>query len=99
MWTTVPRIVEPSVRRRVVAHGHVQGVFFRDTVRREAGARGVSGWARNRADGTVEAVFEGAPEAVDALVELCRSGPGHASVSSLDVAEEAPEGLDGFDVR
>jgi acylphosphatase len=87
------------VRRRVVAHGRVQGVFFRDSVRRAAAGRGVAGWARNRADGTVEAVFEGAPEDVEALVALCRAGPGHASVSSVDVAEEDIEGLSGFDVR
>jgi acylphosphatase len=82
----------------VRAHGRVQGVFFRDSVRREAARRGVGGWARNCGDGTVEAVFEGEPEAVDALVELCRSGPGHASVERLDVEDEEPEGLTRFDV-
>jgi acylphosphatase len=87
-----------AVRRRVRAHGRVQGVFFRDSVRREAARRGVAGWARNCGDGTVEAVFEGEPEAVDALVELCRSGPGHASVERLDVEEEDPEGLTRFEV-
>jgi acylphosphatase len=87
------------IRRRVVVRGRVQGVFFRDSVRREAARRGVAGWARNRADGTVEAVFEGAPEAVDGLVEFCRRGPGHSDVSRLDVSSEAPEGLRGFDVR
>jgi acylphosphatase len=86
-------------RRHVRAHGRVQGVFFRDSVRREAGRRGVAGWARNCADGTVEAVFEGPDDAVDALVELCRAGPGHAEVSRLDVETEEPEGLDGFSVR
>ncbi len=88
-----------TVRRRVRAHGRVQGVFFRDSVRREAARRGVAGWARNCRDGTVEAVFEGEPDAVDALVELCRSGPGHAEVSRLDVEDEEPEGLPNFDVR
>jgi len=83
----------------VRARGRVQGVFFRDSVRREAESAGVAGWARNCPDGTVEAVFEGEPDAVDRLVEACRRGPGHASVLSLDVAEEAPEGLDGFSVR
>ncbi|MGI8781395.1 MAG: acylphosphatase [Solirubrobacteraceae bacterium] len=87
-----------TVRRRVRAHGRVQGVFFRDSVRRAAGRAGVSGWAANRSDGTVEAVFEGAPEAVERLVELCRSGPGDAAVKRLDVADEPPEGLDGFRV-
>ena len=80
------------------AHGRVQGVFFRDSVRREAARRGVAGWARNCWDGTVEAVFEGDPDAVAALVELCRSGPGHAEVSRLEVHDEEPEGLSRFDV-
>jgi acylphosphatase len=91
--------VKPSVRRRIRAHGNVQGVFFRDSVRREAQSRGVAGWARNCADGTVEAVFEGDPDAVDALVEYCRSGPGHATVASLDLAAEEPESLSGFAIR
>jgi acylphosphatase len=87
-----------TVRKRVRAHGRVQGVFFRDSVRRAAQAAGVAGWAANRPDGTVEAVFEGQAPAVGRLVELCRAGPGHADVSRLDVAEERPEGLTGFDV-
>ena len=88
-----------AVRRRVVVHGHVQGVFFRDSARREAGSRGVAGWVCNRRDGAVEAVFEGEPDAVDALVEFCSRGPRGASVERVDVAEEEPEGLSGFEVR
>jgi acylphosphatase len=84
------------VRRRVVVHGRVQGVFFRDTVRREARSRGVAGWAANRPDGTVEVVFEGEPEAVEALVDFCRRGPGRAEVSRIDVTAEETEGLEGF---
>jgi acylphosphatase len=76
----------------------VQGVFFRDSVRRAAGRCGVAGWAANRSDGTVEAVFEGEAEAVERLVELCREGPGHSVVERLDVSEEEPEGLKGFSV-
>jgi acylphosphatase len=87
-----------TVRKRVRAHGRVQGVFFRDSVRRAAEAAGVAGWAANRPDGTVEAVFEGQDEAVERLVELCRAGPGHAEVSQLDVADEEPEGLADFDI-
>ena len=87
------------VRRRVRAHGRVQGVFFRDSVRREAQRRGVAGWARNCSDGTAEAVFEGPAEAVEAMVAFVRSGPGHAEVSDVDVASEEPEGLSGFGVR
>ena len=87
------------VRRRAVAHGRVQGVFFRDSTRREAERRGVAGSARNTSDGTVEVVLEGAPDAVEAMLEFLRAGPGHASVSSLDVATEEPEGLSDFSVR
>ena len=76
----------------------MQGVFFRDSVRREADSRGVAGFASNEPDGTVLAVFEGAPGAVDALVAFCRDGPGHAEVERLDVTEEEPEGLSGFSV-
>lgn len=83
-------------RTRVVVHGHVQGVFFRDTVRRQALAAGVAGWVRNNRDGTVEAVFEGEPEAVDRLVRVCHEGPRGARVDRVDVADEAPEGLVGF---
>jgi acylphosphatase len=88
-----------AVRRRIKAHGRVQGVFFRDATRREAQRRGVAGWVSNAHDGTVDAVFEGDPEAVDALVEHCRNGPGHSLVGRLEVAEEEPEGLSGFEVR
>ena len=87
------------VRRRVRAEGSVQGVFFRDSVRREARERGVAGWAKNRADGSVEAVFEGEPDAVEALVEFVRKDPGHSNVQSVDVSEEEPEGLSGFETR
>jgi acylphosphatase len=82
-----------------VARGRVQGVFFRDSTRREAERRGVSGWAANRSDGAVEAVFEGDPGAVEAMVEFIRRGPGHAEVSDVEVREEDPEGLQGFSVR
>jgi acylphosphatase len=88
-----------TVRRRVRAHGRVQGVFFRDSLRRAADSAGVAGWAANRPDGTVEAVLEGPVEAVERLVELCRGGPGHAEVERLEVDDEAPEGLEGFRVR
>ena len=88
-----------TVRKRVRAHGRVQGVFFRDTLRGAAGRAGVAGWAANRSDGTVEAVLEGEPDAVDRLVELCRGGPGHAEVERLDVSDEEPEGLSGFEIR
>ena len=87
------------VRRRVIVHGRVQGVFFRGTTEAEAARRGVAGWVRNRSDGCVEAVFEGDPDAVAALVAFCGRGPRHALVSRIEVLEEAPEGLRGFRVR
>ena len=86
------------IRVRVVIHGWVQGVFFRDTTRRRAQQRGVSGWVRNRADGAVEAVFEGAGEDVESLVDFCRSGPRGAQVERLERFDEIPEGLTGFSV-
>lgn len=87
------------VARRVVVHGSVQGVFFRDTTRRKAQSRGVSGWVRNRSDGAVEALFEGEPQAVDALVAFAREGPRGAQVDRVDVEEAQPEGLGGFEIR
>ena len=87
------------MRKRVVAHGHVQGVFFRDSARQRAQAAGVAGWVENRPDGTVEAVFEGEPDAVETLVRWMREGPRGAEVEQIDVDEEDPEGLSGFDVR
>jgi acylphosphatase len=84
------------IRRRVIVHGRVQGVFFRDTVRTQALRRGVDGWVRNNRDGTVEAVFEGERDAVERLVELSRAGPRGASVTRMDVFEEEPEALSGF---
>jgi acylphosphatase len=77
----------------------VQGVFFRDSARRRAEAAGVAGWVSNRGDGAVEAIFEGGPEAVEAMVEFCRRGPGRAEVERLEVSEEEPEGLSGFQIR
>jgi acylphosphatase len=79
-----------------VIHGHVQGVFFRDTTRRQATARDVAGWVRNNPDGTVEAVFEGEPDAVDAMVRFAHEGPRGAVVQRVDVIEEQAEGLSGF---
>jgi acylphosphatase len=91
--------IRSVIRRRVVVRGRVQGVFFRDSVRRLAGRLGVRGWVANRWDGAVEAVFEGEPDPVDRLVDFCRKGPRGAQVDSVDLAEEEPEGLTGFAVH
>ena len=80
------------VRKRVVVSGYVQGVFFRDSTRREAARRGVAGWVCNRRDGAVEAVFEGPPA-------FCSSGPRGADVDRVTTSTEEPEGLVGFEVR
>jgi acylphosphatase len=86
-------------RRRVVVHGHVQGVFFRETTRRRALTAGLSGWVRNRPDGAVEAVFEGERDTVERLVAFMREGPRGARVDWVDLVHEEPEGLSGFEVR
>jgi acylphosphatase len=86
-------------RRRVVVHGNVQGVFFRDSAESEAKSAGVAGWVRNRDDGAVEAVFEGEPGAVEQMVDWCRSGPSQADVNEVEETEEDPEGLSDFEVR
>jgi acylphosphatase len=86
-------------RRRVVVRGHVQGVFFRDSTAERARSRGVAGWVRNRPDGAVEAVFEGDADAVESMVRFCRSGPSSADVEDVEVDEESPEDLSGFEVR
>jgi acylphosphatase len=86
-------------RRRVVIHGLVQGVFFRDTVRQRARSTGVAGWVRNNWNGTVEAVFEGDEGAVERLVAFCRHGPRGAHVERVEVVEESPEDLRGFEIH
>ena len=87
-----------AVRRRIVVSGQVQGVFFRAGLEEEAQRHGVAGWARNRGDGAVEAVLEGAPEAVETVVGWSREGPPRARVAGVEVHDENPEGLTGFEV-
>lgn len=86
-------------RAHVLVSGRVQGVWFRESTRQEATARGVHGWVRNLPDGRVEAVFEGPHEAVDAMVAWCRHGPAPARVADVEVRAEDEEGLRGFEVR
>ena len=88
-----------QVRKRVVVRGRVQGVFFRDALRQQAHESGVSGWVRNRDDGTVEAVLEGSDDAVARVVDFCRHGPRRADVDDVEVVDEAAEGISGFSVR
>ena len=83
----------------MVVRGRVQGVGFRYWLAGAAESRSVSGWARNRPDGSVEVIFEGAPETVESLVRLCGSGPRGAEVAGVESTEEEPEGLSGFEIR
>jgi acylphosphatase len=87
-----------TVARHLTISGRVQGVFFRDSLRREAQSRGVSGWARNTWEGTVEAVVEGSAEAVEEVIAWCHRGPSRAEVTDVKVDEREPEGLSGFDI-
>jgi acylphosphatase len=90
---------DARVRRRVVVHGLVQGVWFRASTEEEARRAGVDGWVRNRADGCVEAVFEGARDAVERMVDYVGRGPRGARVERVEVHEEDPRGERGFGVR
>jgi acylphosphatase len=92
-------MADQVIRRRVVAHGRVQGVFFRDSLRERARAHGVAGWATNRSDGAVEAVLEGPAEAVERVLRFMETGPARAEVADVEVSEEDPEGLSGFEIR
>jgi acylphosphatase len=86
------------VRRRLVVSGRVQGVFFRDSLREVADRAGVAGWARNEPDGTVAVVLEGPTSAVQRVVEYCRKGPRQAHVEGVEVVDEEPERLIGFEI-
>jgi acylphosphatase len=87
------------VRRRLVIRGRVQGVFFRDTLRTLAERHNVAGWARNTAEGTVEAVLEGDEDAVARLIAFAQKGPEGAQVEHVDEHAEEPQGLSGFSIR
>lgn len=86
------------IRRRVEVDGRVQGVFFRDTCRREATSAGLAGWVRNLPDGRVEAAFEGPADAVERMVGWCRHGPPRATVTATRTHVEEPTGEQGFRV-
>jgi acylphosphatase len=87
-----------TVRRRILVSGRVQGVFYRDTCRREAERLGVGGRVSNLDDGRVEVIVEGDPDAVEAMVDWCRKGSDPANVSDVEVEEQDPEGEDRFRV-
>ncbi len=91
--------MENKVRAHVIIYGRVQGVCFRMETQRAAKNIGVSGWVKNRFDGTVEAVFEGDKKQVDQIIEWCRKGPSLSVVSNLEIAWESfAEEFKDFDV-
>lgn len=92
-------MADDRVRRRVVVSGRVQGVAFRASTREQARRAGADGWVRNRPDGSVEAVFEGASAAVEWLVAWCGRGPSWARVERVETFAEGPESLRGFEIR
>jgi acylphosphatase len=87
------------VRLRVVVSGRVQGVWYRESCRREADAAGVAGWVRNTWDGKVEGVLEGPPDAVQGVLAWMRIGPPRAHVTGVEVDVEEPVGDSRFVVR
>ncbi len=89
----------PIITRRLVVRGRVQGVCYRDWTVRTAMSLGVSGWVRNRPDGSVEALATGEAVAVEAFIARCRGGPSSARVDDMEVSEAAPETTEGFERR
>lgn len=88
-----------NIRVRLIIKGLVQGVWFRDATRREAFRRGVTGWAKNRFDGSVEVLAEGPEDNVRELIDWCHHGPPAAKVTHVDETQEAWQGeFDGFDI-
>ena len=84
---------------RLIITGRVQGVGYRIWAERRATALGVRGWVRNRADGSVELQASGEADAVAALIEACWTGPRHAEVSAVTVAESEDDDGAGFSAR
>lgn len=83
----------------MLVSGRVQGVWYRQSCAEMAHAGGVHGWVRNNLDGTVEAVLEGEEQAVDDVIAWMRQGPPRALVRRIEVADEPPQGAQGFQVR
>jgi acylphosphatase len=102
----VPGLSDPQsesgvapIRVRLIVTGRVQGVWFRDGCRDEARRESVNGFARNRADGSVEVELEGTEPAVERMTAWCRVGPARARVDSVSVERIAPVGEPGFRIR
>lgn len=87
-------------RVHVLVSGTVQGVWFRESARKEAEALGAFGWVRNLPDGRVEAVFEGSAVAVETMVAWCHQGPPNAQVERVEAMAQEPTGeFAAFTVR
>ena len=88
-----------NIRVRLIIEGRVQGVWFRESTRKEAVSLGVYGWVKNRSDGTVEALIEGPEQKVKKLVQWCRKGPPYAQVTRVhETQEEWEDEFSSFDV-
>ncbi|MCC7045556.1 MAG: acylphosphatase [Alphaproteobacteria bacterium] len=85
-----------TVSVRVLIQGKVQGVWYRAWTTEQATGRGLSGWVRNRLDGSVEALFHGPAEAVEAMIAACREGPPKARVDHIEQHPAEPPGEPGF---
>jgi len=91
--------MEDKVRANAIISGRVQGVFFRMETKQAADRFGVSGWVRNLKDGTVEALFEGDRDRVEAVIDWCRQGPPHAAVTDVAVTWDEFSGeFSGFNI-
>jgi acylphosphatase len=82
-----------TVTRLLRIHGLVQGVCYRESMRQEAQQLGVTGWVRNRRDGTVEALVQGTPRSVDAIIDWCGRGPEHARVARVEIAGDSAQAI------
>ena len=85
--------------KRIVVHGRVQGVWYRGWTVDQARALGLSGWVRNRRDGTVGILADGPEEAIAELVRRCREGPSAARVERVEIEESEEAAPKGFDQR
>lgn len=89
----------PTLRRRFIVSGKVQGVFFREGAKSEAQRLGLTGYASNLPDGSVEIVAEGEPNSLELLGRWLKSGSARASVANVESRHEAPQGIAGFSIR
>lgn len=87
------------IARHLMITGRVQGVWYRAWTTQTAEKLGVSGWVRNRSDGSVEAVITGQPQAVETMIERCRAGPPNAAVDNVTVQPAVAPETSGFEQR